>query len=117
MDGSLTAHTSGGPIRVDRVTGYLEAKTSGSPIFVNLGRENARGGVLETSGGSIEVEVDRSANLEIDASTSGLGSVTTDLPVRVVGKISSSSLRGLLGSGGEMLRLHTTGGSIHIRAL
>jgi DUF4097 and DUF4098 domain-containing protein YvlB len=74
LSGSLTAHTSGGPIRVDRVTGYVEAKTSGGPISVNFGRGNARGGVLETSGGSIEVEVERSANLDIDASTSG-GSV------------------------------------------
>jgi hypothetical protein len=116
LDGSLNAHTSGGSIRVDGVTGYVEAKTSGGPISVNFGRGNARGGVLETSGGSIEAQLDRSANLEIDASTSG-GSVTSDLPIRVVGKISSSSLHGSLGSGGEMLRLHTSGGSIHIRAL
>ncbi len=116
LDGSLTAHTSGGPIRVDRVTGYVEAKTSGGPISVNFGRGNARGGVLETSGGSIEAQLDRASNLEIDASTSG-GSVSSDLPIRVVGKISTSSLHGSLGSGGETLRLHTSGGSIHIRAL
>jgi hypothetical protein len=116
LDGSLTAHTSGGPIHIDRVTGYVEAKTSGGPISVNFGRGNARGGVLETSGGSIEAQLDRSANLEIDASTSG-GSVTSDLPIRVVGKISGSSLHGSLGSGGETLRLHTSGGSIHIRPL
>jgi len=116
IDGSLTAHTSGGPIRVDRVTGYVKAETSGGPISVNFGRGNTHGGALETSGGSIEVELDHSANLEIDASTSG-GSVTSDLPIRVVGKISSSSLHGSLGSGGETLRLHTSGGSIHIRSL
>jgi len=116
LDGSLTAHTSGGPIRIDRVTGYVEARTSGGPISANFGRGNTHGGVLETSGGSIETQLDRSANLEIDASTSG-GSVTSDLPIRVVGKISSSSLHGSLGSGGETLRLHTSGGSIHIRAL
>jgi hypothetical protein len=116
IDGSLRAHTSGGSIHVDRVTGYVDAETSGGPISVNFGRGNTHGGVLDTSGGSIEVELDRSANLEIDASTSG-GSVTSDLPIRVVGKISSSSLHGSLGSGGATLRLHTSGGSIHIRAL
>jgi hypothetical protein len=116
IDGSLTAHTSGGPIRVDRVTGYVEAKTSGGPISVNFGRGSPRGGMLETSGGSIEAGVDRSSNLEIDASTSG-GSVTSDLPIQVVGKISNTSLHGSLGSGGEMLHLHTSGGSIRIRAL
>jgi len=116
LDGSLTAHTSGGSIHIDRVSGYVEAKTSGGPIHVNFGRGNARGGVLETSGGSIEALLDRSANLDIDASTSG-GHVESDLPVRVVGKISGSSLHGSLGSGGETLRLHTSGGSIHIKSL
>jgi hypothetical protein len=116
LDGSLSAHTSGGSIRIDRVSGYVEAKTSGGPISANFGRGNARGGVLETSGGSIEADLDRSANLDIDASTSG-GSVTSDLPIRVVGKISASSLHGSLGSGGETLRLHTSGGSIHIKSL
>ena len=116
LEGSLNAHSSGGSIRVERVTGYVEAKTSGGPISVNFGRGNTRGGVLETSGGSIEADLDRAANLDIDASTSG-GSVSTDLPVRVVGTVSHSSLHGSLGSGGEMLRLHTSGGSIHIRAL
>jgi DUF4097 and DUF4098 domain-containing protein YvlB len=116
VDGSLTAHTSGGSIRIDRVSGYVEAKTSGGPISANFGLGNARGGVLETSGGSIEAVLDRSANLEIDASTSG-GHVESDLPIRVVGKISASSLHGSLGSGGETLRLHTSGGSIHIKSL
>jgi hypothetical protein len=116
LEGSLRAHTSGGPIHIDRVTGYVEARTSGGPVHVNFGRGNARGGDVESSGGSIEVAVDPSVNLDIDASTSG-GSVSTDLPLRVVGRISTSSLHGSLGSGGETLRLHTSGGSIHIRAL
>lgn len=116
VDGSLRAHTSGGSIRVDRVTGSLEAKTSGGSVHANFGRGNAHGGDLETSGGPIEVAVDPSANFEIDASSSG-GSVSSDLPVRVVGRISSSSLHGTIGSGGALLRLHTSGGSIHIRSL
>jgi len=116
VEGSLRAHTSGGGIHVERVTGYLEAKTSGGPIRASYSRGNSHGGELETSGGSIEVAIDPSANLNLDASTSG-GSVSTDLPLRVVGTISHSSLHGSLGSGGEELRLHTSGGSIHIRAL
>jgi DUF4097 and DUF4098 domain-containing protein YvlB len=70
---------------------------------------------LDTSGGSIEVSIDRSANLNLDASTSG-GSVSSDLPV-LNGAVSHSHMQGAIGSGGEQLRLHTSGGSIHIRAL
>jgi DUF4097 and DUF4098 domain-containing protein YvlB len=116
VDGNLTAHTSGGGIHIDHVSGYVEAKTSGGPIRATYSPGNRHGGLLETSGGSIELAIDPSANLNLDASTSG-GSVSTDLPVRVVGTISNSSMHGTIGSGGEELRLHTSGGSIRIRAL
>jgi DUF4097 and DUF4098 domain-containing protein YvlB len=116
LDGSLQAHTSGGGIRINRVSGYVEAKSSGGPIRATYSPGNRHGGELETSGGSIEVTLDPSANLNLDASTSG-GSVSSDLPVRVVGTVSHSSMHGTIGSGGEELRLHTSGGSIHIRAL
>lgn len=115
LDGNLDAHTSGGGIRINGVTGYAEAKTSGGPISATYSSGNRRGGDLETSGGSIEVAIDRSANLNLDASTSG-GSVSTDLPLRVAGTISPSSIHGSIGAGGEELRLHTSGGSIRIRA-
>jgi DUF4097 and DUF4098 domain-containing protein YvlB len=116
LDGNLQAHTSGGGIRINRVSGYVEAKTSGGSIRAIYSPGNRHGGELETSGGHIEVAIDPSANLNLDASTSG-GSVSSDLPVRVVGTVSHSSMHGSIGSGGEELRLHTSGGSIHIRAL
>ena len=116
LEGTLKAHTSGGGIRINRVSGYVEAKTSGGPIHATYSHGNTHGGDLDTSGGPIEVSIDRSANLNLDASTSG-GSVSSDLPVRVVGTVSHSHMQGSIGSGGEELHLHTSGGSIHIRAL
>jgi DUF4097 and DUF4098 domain-containing protein YvlB len=116
LDGSLQAHTSGGGIRIDRVSGSVEAQTSGGSIRATYSPGNRHGGVLESSGGSIEVAIDPSANLNLDASTSG-GSVSSDVPVRVVGTVSHSRMQGSIGSGGEELRLHTSGGSIRIRAL
>lgn len=116
LDGSLNAHTSGGPIRIEGVTGHVDAHTSGGSVQAKFARGNTQGGTLETSGGSIRVALDPAANLDVDASTSG-GSVSSDLPLRVVGRISGSSLHGSLGKGGETLRLHTSGGSIHIGSL
>jgi hypothetical protein len=116
IEGNLTAHTSGGGIRIERVSGYVEATTSGGSIHAAYSPGNRHGGVLETSGGSIDLAIDSSANLNLNASTSG-GSVSTDLPVRTVGEIGRGHLQGSIGSGGEQLRLHTSGGSIHIRAL
>ncbi len=116
LAGSLNAHTSGGPIRIDGVTGRVDAHTSGGSVHATFARGNTQGGTLETSGGSIRVALDPAANLDVDASTSG-GTVSSDLPLRVVGRISGSSLHGSLGKGGETLRLHTSGGSIHIGSL
>jgi hypothetical protein len=116
VNGWLAARTSGGSIHIERVAGRVDAHTSGGSIRAVLGKGNSRGGVLETSGGSIYADLDPAANLEVDASTSG-GSISSDLPLRVAGKISSDSLRGILGSGGDLLRLHTNGGSIHLGSL
>jgi hypothetical protein len=111
LDGSLKANTSGGPIRIEGVTGSAVAHTSGGSIRAAFAQGNSQGGDLSTSGGSIRVSLDPAANLDIDASTSG-GSVSSDLPVTVQGKISHTSLHGRLGSGGQTLRVHTSGGSI-----
>jgi DUF4097 and DUF4098 domain-containing protein YvlB len=116
LEGNLQAHTSGGGIRIDKVSGYVEAKSSGGPIRVTYSPGNHHGGVLETSGGSIEVGIDPASNLNLDASTSG-GSVSSDIAVRTVGTFSHSRIQGSIGSGGEELRLHTSGGSIRIHAI
>ena len=116
IDGTLIARTSGGPIHVERVTGRVDAHTSGGGVTVIFSKNNGHGGVIESSGGSITVAVDPSANLQIDAATSG-GSIHSDLPIRVSGTISSRALRGTLGSGGNMLTVHTSGGSIHLASL
>lgn len=116
VDGWLMARTSGGSIRIDRATGRVEARTSGGSVHATFTGGNSHGGVLETSGGSIDARLDTGANLEIDASTSG-GSVSSDLPIRTFGTYSSHELRGTLGSGGETLRLRTSGGSIRLGSL
>lgn len=116
LEGPLRAHTSGGHIRIERVSGRVEAHTSGGSVRARFDRGNTHGGVLETSGGSIHVALDPAVNLELDASTSG-GHVASDIPIKVVGRISGRSLRGTLGSGGELLKLHTSGGSIHLGSL
>lgn len=116
LRGDVDVGTSGGDVRIEDATGRVDAHTSGGDIDVSFARGDARGGQVETSGGTIRVELDPSVNLNLDASASG-GDLTTDLPMKVSGNIGHSSLHGTLGSGGETLRLHTSGGDIHIRGL
>jgi len=109
----MHVETSGGRIEIKEAHGRVEADTSGGGVSVRFAKGNSRGGKLESSGGGIRVEIDPNVNLNIDASTSG-GSVRSDVPVKVIGKISGSSIKGSLGSGGELLYVHTSGGSVTI---
>jgi DUF4097 and DUF4098 domain-containing protein YvlB len=114
IGGDLNAQSSGGSIRISGARGRVDANTSGGSINAEFTKGNAAGGTLETSGGGIRVSVDPSVNLEIDASG---GPVTLDVPLRVKGEVSRRHLRGLLGAGGAMLRLHASGGSVLVRPL
>jgi hypothetical protein len=71
---------------------------------------------MSTSGGSITVKLDPAANLDIDAATSG-GGVRSDLQLRTSGTFRRNRLHGTLGSGGQTLRMRTSGGSIRISPL
>ena len=113
VDGNIVAETSGGHIEIRGAKGRVDADTSGGHVEVTFAKGNARGGKIESSGGGISVGIDPNVDLAIDASTSG-GSVRTDIPVKIVGKANSSSIRGTLGKGGETLYVHTSGGSVSI---
>jgi hypothetical protein len=113
VGGDVDAGTSGGGVDVRGVGGRVEAHTSGGSITVAFAQGNNRGGDISTSGGGLRAELDPSVALTIDASTSG-GSVTADVPVTVQGTIGRRRLQGHLNGGGELLRLHTSGGSIRI---
>lgn len=112
--GDITADTSGGPISIVGAGGRVDADTSGGSIEVSFATGNQRGGSLSASGGGITVTLDARTNLAIDAQASG-GNVVSALPVS--GAAAESSLRGALGSGGEALRLRSSGGSIRIEKL
>ncbi|HEV2351776.1 MAG TPA: hypothetical protein VG028_18245 [Terriglobia bacterium] len=115
VEGDVDSSTSGGSIHIEDAGGRVVAKTSGGSVEVRFDRGNDKGGELETSGGSVRAALDPKVNLNIDASASG-GGVRSDLPITVVGRISTSSMRGTLGSGGAELRMHTSGGSVQIEA-
>ena len=72
---------------------------------------NARGGEVDSSAGSVRVNVDPTVNLSIDASSSG-GSVRSALPLK--GVATRLAVKGDLGKGGNVLRVHTSAGSVDL---
>jgi hypothetical protein len=116
LTGDVNVKTSGGDITLQNAHGRIEARTSGGDVTAELARGNAKGGEIETSGGDIELRLDPTVSLDLDASTSS-GEVTSTLPLKTTGEISPSMLHATLGSGGATLRVHTNGGSVRISAL
>jgi len=116
IKGDLDVGTSGGPIRIAGAGGRVLAKTSGGSVSVSFDPGNDRGGELKTSGGGIRVALDPAMSLDLDAHTSG-GRVKAGVPVTIQGTISKSTLKGSMGSGGQLLLLRSSGGSIVIDSI
>lgn len=131
--GDTKLHTSGGNVRAEKIVGRADLDTSGGDIVVKLVEntlsahtsggdvEAAIGGALKgdcslgTSGGDVKVAVDKAAAFQLDAATSG-GSVRADgLTITLDGGgTGRSHLSGKVNGGGPLLKLRTSGGSIHI---
>lgn len=137
VEGPVVLQTSNGGIRVRDVRGALEAVTSNGAINASL-REVEPGKPLrlQTSNGSVELALDGLRNNELVATTSNASitvrlpagvsaqvkaqtsnaSITTDFDV-TTRRVSKNELEGTIGSGGPLLTLTTSNGSIKLLKL
>jgi DUF4097 and DUF4098 domain-containing protein YvlB len=111
--GPLAVRTSGGSVHIEEATGAVDASTSGGSVRASLTEMPAHVN-LSTSGGGVAVALPPDASFELDAETSA-GSVRTDFPVTVVGKLDDGRLKGKVGQGGSLVHLRTSAGSIEVR--
>jgi hypothetical protein len=131
--GNATLHTSNGTIRVEINKGALEATTSNGGINARLMQPDPTQPVrLESSNGHIELSMDavrevrastsnssivvrmpESVNARVRARTSN-SSITTDFDVLTRGLQGKHSLEGTLGSGGPLIDLSTSNGSVRL---
>ena len=85
--------TSGGPIEVASLDGFVQARTSGGGMkFRDIGGN-------------------------LDGSTSGGGGVRTEFPIVMKGEIKRNQAEGPVNGGGPTLELKTSGGGISIKYL
>ena len=114
LGSDLALQTVNGDV-VLSTTGFAEATTVNGSIDAVMGAaELADGLKFTTVNGSITLDVDDDVSADIEAKWVN-GSLDTDLPFRVHGRMSRTSARGSLGEGGPLLSLSTVNGSIRLR--
>jgi DUF4097 and DUF4098 domain-containing protein YvlB len=138
VDGSISARTSNGPIRAEGVTAGVEAATSNGSITVHFD-EKARSVntplKFETNNSQIDVTFAAAPHSEIRARTSN-GGITLRMPADTSAKVRAGTthgkvrsdfdavgghltrkaqeFEGTIGSGGPLIDLHTSNGSIQL---
>ncbi len=137
LESEAVLRTSNGSIRIDRMSGTLEATTSNAGIHVRVSKPVPRQALkLDTSNGSIELTMDSFEENEVRARTSN-SSITVRLPQEIRARVRASTsnasihsdfdaltrgirknlLEGEIGSGGPLIQLTSSNGSIRVLRL
>jgi DUF4097 and DUF4098 domain-containing protein YvlB len=113
LDGEASLATVNGDIEVE-TGGVAEGTTVNGSITATLGRTDWDHSLkFTTVNGGIRVSLPSGASTEVEATTVN-GSVESDFPITVQGRLHSGSLRGRIGEGGRSLDLTTVNGSIRL---
>jgi Toastrack DUF4097 len=114
LPGDAEAYTVNGSVRLE-AAGVARGETVNGGIRASLGRADWTGELkLNTVNGGIRLELPEGTNVDVKAQTVN-GSISTDFPLTVMGKLNRRRLAGQIGSGGRELELNTVNGSIDIK--
>jgi len=115
VGGPVRASTGNGDVSITAVQGPVNASSGNGDIQVSMDRLIGDDDLEFSSGnGTIELTVPADFSAEVEAST-GNGRIVTDFPIRIIGRISPTRLRGTIGDGGRHLRMTTGNGAMEIR--
>jgi DUF4097 and DUF4098 domain-containing protein YvlB len=130
ISGSASATTGSGDVILTQTgSGDVEVSTGSGSVEVNgvkgglrvgagSGNISARGTPagdwrMHTGSGDLTVAIPQQSSFELYAHTSS-GSIDSKFPITVQGNISPRDLHGKVGSGGNLMDLRTSSGTIHI---
>lgn len=115
FSGQLNGETGFGDVTADGRFDSLELKSGFGSVKAeaNSGSQIHSNWRLESGFGDVSLRVPFDLNADIEAET-GMGHVSTDVPLAVTETSSHSSLRGQLGKGGSPVELQTGFGSVHL---
>ena len=125
--GPVEVQTAGGNVRIDSARGAIEAQTAGGSIEAKLLISEKKADThcdLETIGGDVTIHLPGvlaatiDAELEIRRRVGGDYRIYSDFPLVIKDEDSNRiSGRGDINGGGDLIKLRTTNGDIHIRLL
>jgi len=112
-DGRIDLSTTNGTIRGRNLRGSVTADTTNGSIHLEL--DEVRNDIrADTTNGSVNLRLGGQVNAEFSARSTN-GSITVDFPVTIQGTVSSRHrIQGRIGTGGPMIELETTNGSIRV---
>jgi len=116
ISGTVELQTHNGSVICREVSGNTQLKTHNGNVklYYSEAAPSVCNISLITYNGGIDLTAPSNFSGEVDASTHN-GSIRTDLPITVVGKVSKTKLTGTIGTGQGKLHLETHNGSIKIR--
>lgn len=116
ISGTTAFKTHNGSITCGEISGSTQLKSHNGSIkafYTDTAPSVCDISIVAYNGG-IELKTPPGYSAQVDASTHN-GSINTDLPITVTGKVSKSKLTGTIGAGEGQLHLETHNGSIRIR--
>ena len=118
LDGTLDVDTGDGHVTVDGRFDSLNLKTGDGNIEARAmsGSKVANSWRVHSGDGHINMWLPGDFNADLDAHT-GDGKITLDLPIKVSGSLSHSSIHGSLNNGGGSVSITSGDGSIHLQKL
>ena len=112
--GRLVARSSNGKIEVEEHSGSIDASTSNGLIRASLDAVGKHGVSLATSNGRIVLELPDELDADIDIRVDN-GLIRNDRKLCLAKRETNGRLSGQLGSGGALIKLRTSNGSISLR--
>ena len=113
--GPVHASTGNGDVRVTTSLGPVIASSGNGDIEVAMDKlESPSSMEFSTGNGRITVTVPDDFGAELESNT-GSGSIISDFPIQVRGRINPTRLRGTIGKGGGRLTMSSGNGNLEIR--
>ena len=113
VTGEFDVSTSNGAVDITQSKGTFDIKTSNGKIEFD-GEITGGSNRMTTSNGSIDVKLQGTPSIKLDASTSN-GSVVSSIPITISSGVDEKHLVGTIGDGDAELFIETSNGSVNIQ--